>query len=550
MAKIEALPSGLAIAWLPDLPPGGTDNPPGEAVLARTAESLGVGLCTLEFSDEGVLVQEINEMGLRLLARTRETSGYIWPLRKAVAQADWQHLESTLSDLRMEGQRAPLYFRSREVDGAEGHLLAGSVGLLAHHRDRRTLQMILMELPRPDGQDSPSPLAAEERLHHQKMESLGLLAGGIAHDFNNYLMAILGNAGLALLEVPDGSPAARFIKQVETAASRASDLTKELMVYAGRRKPSLLPVNLSDLVLEMSGLMRSVISKRALFQYQLANDLPLIEGDSSQLRQVIMNLLTNASDALGENGGVISLRTQTVRFRPHADADLFLGENLRRSELYVAFEITDTGNGMDEETRRRLFDPFFTTKRKGRGLGLAAVLGILLGHGAAVELESFPEKGTTFRLFFPPSADQRHCTRSKADTQPLRNSGLRGTVLVADDDDGVVGIASTILNRAGFHTLVARNGREAVELFKQYQQEIVAILLDIIMPELHGDEAYAEIAKINSNVPTLFTSGYHDNRALSRLCEGRRADFIEKPYTPSQLEKKMLRLVEGAPESE
>ncbi|MBE0611604.1 MAG: PAS domain S-box protein, partial [Dehalococcoidia bacterium] len=237
----------------------------------------------------------------------------------------------------------------------------------------------------------------------QKLESLGILAGGIAHDFNNLLVAILGNAGLALLELPPESPARQTVQAIETAAQRAADLTRQMLAYSGKGQFVVEPLNLSRVVEEMAHLLEVSVSKRAVLKYHFAPNLPPIEADATQVRQVIMNLITNASDAIGERSGVISISTgmqyadRAYLAESYLDADLPEGD-------YVYIEVADTGEGMADETRVRIFDPFFTTKFTGRGLGLAAVLGIVRGHRAAIKLYSESGRGTTFKVLFPAAA--------------------------------------------------------------------------------------------------------------------------------------------------
>jgi PAS domain S-box-containing protein len=245
---------------------------------------------------------------------------------------------------------------------------------------------------------------SEEQMRNaQKLESLGVLAGGIAHDFNNLLVGVLGNASLALTELPDHSPARQFVKDVETSAQRAAELTRQMLAYSGRGKFVVESLSLSQVVREMTQLLGRVISKRARLSLHLREDLPPIVGDATQVRQVVMNLITNASDALLGEPGLVTARTGTI----HADARLlagtYLNEELPAGE-YVYLEVTDSGVGMDAATRARIFEPFFTTKFTGRGLGLAAVLGIVRSHKAAIDVTSEPGCGTTFRVLFPASA--------------------------------------------------------------------------------------------------------------------------------------------------
>jgi len=237
-------------------------------------------------------------------------------------------------------------------------------------------------------------------LQAQKLESLGILAGGIAHDFNNLLVGILGNASLALLDVPEEGSARQAVRRIETSALRAADLVKQMLAYSGKSALRLEPVDLSALVGEMGELLGTVISKKARLQYELAEGLPYVQGDPTQLRQVVMNLITNASDALGDDPGHITVRTSRLEVRQPANHPLLAGVDAKAGP-YVELQVIDTGSGMDRETQGRIFDPFFTTKFTGRGLGLAATLGIVRGHQGAIGVRSQPGRGTTFTVYLP-----------------------------------------------------------------------------------------------------------------------------------------------------
>ena len=301
---------------------------------------------------------------------------------------------------------------------------------------------------------------SEEQMRNaQKLESLGVLAGGIAHDFNNLLVGVLGNASLALSELPADSPARQFVQDVETSAQRAAELTRQMLAYSGRGKFVVEPVNLSQVVQEMTQLLRRVISKQARLSLHLRDDMPPIVADATQLRQVVMNLITNASDALLGESGLVTVRTGTV----HADARMLAGTYLNEelpAGKYVYLEVTDSGVGMDAATRARIFEPFFTTKFTGRGLGLAAVLGIVRGHKGAIDVTSEPGCGTTFRVLFPASAAlaEKPVTRNIPAAE-WKGSGL---ALVVDDEEAVRVVARHVLERSGFTVVEAATGEEAL----------------------------------------------------------------------------------------
>lgn len=367
--------------------------------------------------------------------------------------------------------------------------------------------------------------AAERRLYEsQRLESLGVLAGGIAHDFNNLLLGVLGNAGLALSELAEDSPARAIVEAIQTAGQRGADLTRQLLAYSGQGKFVLEPVDLSALVGESGRLLATVIAKTATVDYQLGEGLPPVEADATQIRQVVMNLLTNASDALEDRPGTITVRTYKDQLNA-ATNDLAPG-------TYVVAEVTDTGVGMDSSTLRRIFDPFFTTKFHGRGLGMAAVLGIAKGHRGAIRVESEPGRGTKVRFFLPVGGD----LPAPAPPPPQRASPppSHATVLVVDDEKMVNDVAALILRRAGFKVRQAHNGQVALELLSKEPGTIDLVLLDLTMPVLSGAATLAKIRERWPELPVLLSSGFSaEGAARDRTFSAN--GFIQKPYRPEAL---------------
>jgi PAS domain S-box-containing protein len=381
--------------------------------------------------------------------------------------------------------------------------------------------------------------AEEDRLrleaqiqHAQKLESLGVLAGGIAHDFNNLLMGIMGNAGLALMELPPESPARPTIEQVEKAALRAADLTKQMLAYSGRGQFVIEPINLSALVEEMTHLLKAVISKKASLRFDFEPNLPAIEVDATQIRQIVMNLITNASDALGDQNGILSVSTSTIDADADYLASAYLNDDLVPGH-YACVEVSDTGQGMDTETISKIFDPFFSTKEAGRGLGLAAVIGIVRGHMGTIKVYSEPGRGTSFKILLP-------CTDkpSPQPSRPARQSSAAertGTILVADDEDGCRRVTANMLQAVGFTVLTAADGSEAVDVFRQHRDEIVLVILDLVMPRMGGEETFRELRRMCPDVRVLLTSGYNHQEASEGLIGRGLAGFIQKPYRPPDL---------------
>ncbi len=351
--------------------------------------------------------------------------------------------------------------------------------------------------------------------HVQKLESIGVLAGGIAHDFNNLLHVVLGNADLARLQLDAAAPAREYLDEVIRATQRAGELTQQLLAYSGRGAIEIRHLNLSDEVREMATLLRTAISKQATLIWELTPGLPAVTADPTQVRQVVMNLITNASDALGDSAGTITLRTGL-------DGEL------------VFLEVSDTGVGMDTGTLQRIFDPFFSTKFTGRGLGLAAVMGIVESHHGHIRIRSAPGEGTTFRVLFPAVPDS-------ADVGPPRVSATQwrgqGTVLVVEDEEGVREVVRRMLERLGFLVITAEDGIAALERLEAHQGAIAAVLLDLSMPRMTGQEALHEIRRLRPDVPIILMSGYTEQGVASKLLDsvGGATGFLQKPFLPEDL---------------
>src|SRR5713101_2785134 len=380
----------------------------------------------------------------------------------------------------------------------------------------------------------------DQMQHAQKLESLGVLAGGIAHDFNNLLVSILGNAGLALMELAPESPARPTIQSIEAAALRSAELTKQLLAYSGKGRFLIQPLNLSRLVEEMAHLLKMSISKKSVFRTRLARDLPAIEADAAQIQQVVMNLIINASEALGDNVGDIVVSTGVIDADRAYLSEVFLDEQLPEGR-YVYLEVSDTGCGMNKETRSRIFDPFFTTKFTGRGLGLAAVLGIVRSHNGAIRLYSEPGHGTAFRVLFPSS--EQAVPALEPSPEAMEQWRGAGTILIVDDEKTVRTVARHTLEMAGFTVMLAEDGRAGVEQFRTRAGEIMAVLLDMTMPDLSGEEVFREMRTIRPEVRVILSSGYNEQDTISHFQGKGLAGFIQKPYRPTQLIEKVREIL-------
>lgn len=387
----------------------------------------------------------------------------------------------------------------------------------------------------------------EQLLHTQKLESLGVLSGGLAHDFNNILVGVLGNAELAHMELPPESGARTRLEDLTKAAQRAADLTKQMLAYAGKGKFVVELVSLNTIAEEMLHLLQASISKTVVLDMHLADNLPLIEGDVTQMRQILMNLIINASEAIGNRSGLVSVRTGVMEVTGDCLSETYIADDL--ADGYFAYiEVSDTGVGMDEEIVEKVFDPFFTTKFAGRGLGLAAVLGIVRGHSGAIKVYSQPGQGTTFKVLLPCAPSSLEQPRGEIEALPAVNG--RQTALVVDDEENVVTVAKQLLEKHGLSVLTAHDGREAVDVFRSRSDEIAVVLLDLTMPHLSGEETFRELRRIRRDVCVVLSSGYNEQDITNRFAGKGLAGFVQKPYLPGALIDAVRRALELMPPPE
>jgi len=375
----------------------------------------------------------------------------------------------------------------------------------------------------------------------QKLESLGILAGGIAHDFNNLLMAILGNADLALLALSPASPARPNVEEITRTSLRAADLCRQMLAYSGKGRFVVSRYDLSEIVREMTQMLEVSVSKKAVLRYTFEADLPAVEVDATQMRQVIMNLITNASEALGDRSGYISVSTGVMECDRAYLAESYLDDKLPEGK-YVYLEVADTGFGIDEETRRRIFDPFFTTKFTGRGLGLAAVLGIVRGHQGAIKVSSKVGQGTTFKVLLP-AREWALGEREPSPVPSVKPVSGGGTILLIDDDLEVRDVGSQMLERLGFKVLTAAHGREGLKVFQECGGAIDCVILDLTMPEMGGEEVFHELRRLRRDVRVILSSGYNEQDVIQRFAGKELAGFIQKPYRVANLQEILNRIL-------
>src|SRR4051812_35246690 len=465
-----------------------------------------------------------------------KTDRDIWPL---------EHAEKyMLDDQRMMASGEKLFVEERIVEGGDVKwfetlkspirdvrgLVIGTVGLARDITDRKRAEEQRQVL--------------ERRMQEmQKLESLGVLAGGIAHDFNNLLVSVLTNAELALRALSGKAhelEAAGRVTDIRNAALHAAELTNQMLAYSGRGHFDVRPVSLTELVLDMTQLLGASLSKKARVKYELMPELPAVQADIAQLRQVIMNLITNASDALGDRAGIIQVRTGTEQV-PAPLADLY-GPIPLAPATYAFLEVTDNGCGMSEETRARLFEPFFTTKFTGRGLGLSAAQGIVRGHGGGIVLRTAVGKSTTIKVLLPCTETPTRPALSQP-SEPVSSWTGSGLVLMVDDDPRVRAVTELLLRDLGFDVLAAASGRDAIREFELHADEICVVLLDVTMPDLSGDQVLDELRRRRADLKVLLCSGYAEEEMQERFSSRDMASFLQKPYTRNALGARLRQLL-------
>ncbi len=386
----------------------------------------------------------------------------------------------------------------------------------------------------------------ERRLQEaNKLESLGMLAGGIAHDFNNLLAAILGNIELALMAIPEKSPAHEDIQAAITATKRAGDLVQQMLAYSGKGRFLIEPVDISAIARETVHILHTSIPREAKVNLRLADALPLIEADVTQLRQVAMNLVLNAAEALRDGAGTIDIATGVMESLGGDLSHVFPPEPLPPGP-YAYLEVADSGSGIKTETLNKIFDPFYSTKFIGRGLGLSVVYGIVRGHKGAIQVNSVPGQGTAFRVLFPVHPPPTTVLAPPAEA-PAEWSGAGRLVLLVDDDPGVVDTAVKLLQRLGLQVLCAMDGDHAIHLFRAQAQNLAGIILDLTMPHLDGAQTLAELRRIRPDIPVIVSSGHGKQEVLQRFVGLNPEGFLHKPYTLEGLRNALGNLLPPTP---
>lgn len=379
-------------------------------------------------------------------------------------------------------------------------------------------------------------LEIERQLQHtQKLESLGLLAGGVAHDFNNLLMAIMGNLDLASLTLAETSAAYQHVRNAMLATRHAAGLTQQLLAYAGKGSNQFAEVDLTRIVEDMADMMRVSVGRQTRLEMCLHPHLPTFQADSSQIQQIVLNLILNAAEALPPEGGTIRLCTDIRCYDESLLAMNRIDDQLSPGE-YLVLEVADTGCGMDEETQHRMFDPFFTTKTMGRGLGMSAVLGIVRNHHGGIMVNSAPGRGTTISVLFPPlPVESRSATPPNRPASEGTEVSESATILVVDDEADVRDVTARLLVHLGFRVIAVADEDSAVETLKEHLSDIACILLDANLGGLSGRSTLRTLRALAPHVPIVVASGYSRRDILDRLADATFEGFLQKPYQMTEL---------------
>ncbi len=475
----------------------------------------------------------VNQAELETMAYTRDE--YIGKHILEIVHPDYQTVSKTALNTALEGKEvkgletAWITKHGKRIDVEVNAVPLTDMGKIV---SVRTIARDITE--RKQVEEEKKELEAKFQ-EAQKMEAIGTLAGGIAHDFNNLLMAIQGNISLMLLNIDSTHPHYKFLTTIKNEITNGAELTKQLLGYARKGRYYVQLININELV-EKTAVSVGIAKREISIHRELAVDLFAIEADQGQIQQSLLNLLVNAADAM-PGGGDLILKTANV-----TDKDIKGKVYDPKPGNYVLLTVTDTGTGMDKETIKRIFDPFFTTKEMGRGtgLGLASTYGIIKGHGGYIDVDSEPDRGTTFAIYLPATEKKVEKAAEPAE-QMVKGTG---TILLVDDEERVLDIGIMMLKGLGYTVLWARDGREAVEIYEKNKDKIDLVILDMVMPRMGGGKAYDKMKEIHPEVKVLLSSGYSvDSEAKEILARGCDA-FIQKPFGMQELSQRITGILE------
>ena len=434
--------------------------------------------------------------------------------------------DNTNARLRGESDSIAYQFRMIRKDGQE--IMVKALGSVSSHHGRPAIIGTLLDISKEQ--------ALEQQLRQaQKMEAIGQLAGGVAHDFNNILTALIGYGNLLKMKMRDDDPLRLYVDQILTSSEKAASLTQNLLAFSRKQIFKLKPFEINAIIIDAKRLLKRLLTEDIDLKLKLSEEELTILTDTTQMNQILLNLATNARDAMPQ-GGILTIETKAVEM----GKDFYFFHGKGESGKYVRISVSDTGQGMDDKTKEQIFNPFFTTKEvgKGTGLGLSIVYGIVKQHNGLIDVQSIPNKSTTFHLYFPAANPQIDEPRAIETVLEISPNG-KEVILVAEDNTEVRQLTKEVLEGSGYTVLEARDGRDAIEKFAQNKDRINLVILDVVMPKKNGNEAYNEIRKIREDVKALFTSGYTGDIVLGKGIQNNAFNFMPKPVSPYELLKKV-----------
>ena len=375
-------------------------------------------------------------------------------------------------------------------------------------------------------------------MQSQKMEAIGTLAGGVAHDFNNILSVVMGYTGLIDMNMEEGNPLKAYVRQILSSVEKAASLTRSLLAFSRKQVIDLKPVNINEIIKEAKGILSRLIGEDIELTARLTENKLIVMADSGQLAQILMNLAANARDAM-PGGGMLHIETKTTEM----DEEFITNHGFGRKGKYVAISVSDTGLGIEEKTQGRIFEPFFTTKGvgKGTGIGLSIVYGIIQQHSGFIQVDSITGQGTTFDVYLPLVDTEV----PEENSMPQNITGGTETILIAEDEEDLRAFVATVLANAGYTVFEAKDGEDAVMKFKDRQNMIDLVVLDVVMPGMNGKKAYDRIKKLEPKTPVLFFSGYTDDIIHKKGVYDKELNFISKPIVPFEFLKKIREVLDG-----
>jgi PAS domain S-box-containing protein len=452
----------------------------------------------------------------------------------------WELLSTSIARTRGTGIPYEIELKSTEKDGSNGWMWALGEAVLDKNGNIVGLRGTAQDITQRKQVEEQNIVLEQQLQHGQRLESLGVLSGGIAHDFNNILAIIMGYCDLIMRNY---ATAEKNIPKIEKAAERAAALCGKMMAYAGKAKLNISKVNMVTEVDEVVGMLRATLPSNTAIKTEFSAKVPIIEGDVSQLNQIVMNLIINASEAIGEEQGEVNVSLAKTQIESGKSCEDCHGKPIPPGD-YVCLQVTDNGYGMDEATKKRIFEPFYTTKFTGRGLGLSAVLGIIKTHSGALQLFSQPGRGTTFKVFLPALANDTARKKEQTASAPAAPWQGSGTILLVEDEEPLRGFVKGRLEELGFTVLEAGNGKEALDMYQSNTANIALVFTDIGMPVMDGYQLISELKKLNPELPIIVSSGFGETEVITRLGIKNIAGHISKPYNADKLREVLKRILE------